>query len=91
MAYLDAGSGSMILIALIAGLCGTCGWVLNIVGAVKAGKIGRPARTRLIFHIIGVFYFPLGGIMGLVWFFNWRKSDKPVMSLDSFPPPPPTA
>ena len=89
MAYLDAGSGSMILIALVAGIFGLVGWVLNIVAAVAAGKIGRPARWRLIFHIIGFFFYPLGGILGLVWLFKWRESDKLNSERSSYPPPPP--
>ena len=90
MAYIDAGTGSLLnFVIFIASLGLIAGWVLNIVGAVFAWRIGRTRRPRFITHIIGFFIYPLGMVMGLIWLFKWRKSDKTTKSLDVFPPPPP--
>jgi hypothetical protein len=90
VAYIDAGTGSLLIFVIfVASLGLMAGWVLNIVGAVFAWQIGRTRRPRFITHIIGFFIYPLGMVMGLIWLFKWRKSDKTTKSLDVFPPPPP--
>jgi uncharacterized BrkB/YihY/UPF0761 family membrane protein len=77
MAYLDAQTGSLIvlLIGLIF-LAAMVGWILNTVAAVFAWKIGRSARTRFILHVIGFFLYPLGSVMGFIWLFKWRENAK---------------
>ena len=90
MAYIVAGTGSLLnFVIFIAWLGLAAGWVLNIVGAVFAWRIGRTRWPRFITHIIGFFIYPLGMVLGLIWLFKWRKSDKTTKSLDVFPPPPP--
>ena len=89
MGYLDAGTGSMLVAALGGGILGIATWVFNIIGLVKASIIGRSARTRLIFHIVGIFFYPIGMVLGLIWVFKWRKSDVRDLALREFPPPPP--
>ena len=89
MGYLDAGTGSMLVAMLGGGLLGIVSWVLNIIGLAKASMIGRSAQTRLIFHIVGIFLYPIGMVLGLIWVFKWRKSDARDLALQEFPPPPP--
>jgi TRAP-type C4-dicarboxylate transport system permease small subunit len=85
MEWMRAGVGLLFASFLSAGL--TAGYVLNIVGAVLSWKIGRTARSRFILHIIGLVSIPLGAVMGLIWLFKWRKSDKVTKASDDFPPP----
>ena len=85
MEWTGAGVGLLFAWFLSAGL--TAGYVLNIVGAVLSWRIVHTARLRFILHIIGLVSIPLGMVMGLIWLFKWRKSDKATKTSDDFPPP----
>jgi hypothetical protein len=78
----------LIIVTVLCGVIST--WVLNIIGSVKASKIGSSANTRLIFHIIGIFFYPIGAILGLIWLFKWRTSDPTNIQQSSYPPPQPS-
>ncbi len=85
MEWTRAGVGLLYAGFLEAGL--TAGYVLKIVGAVHSWRMVRTARFRFILHIIGLVSVPLGVVMGLIWLFKWRKSDKATKASDDFPPP----
>lgn len=85
MAYIDAGTASMLVIILFFMVSP---WILNLVATWRTWKTGNLIRIRFILHIGGIFYFPLGAIMGLIWLFKWRKSDGSTTPLDLPPPPP---
>ena len=89
MGYLDAGTGSLLVAMLGGGVLGIVPWILNIFGLAKASLLGRSARTRFIFHIVGIVLYPIGAVLGLIWVFKWRKSDALQESQNYFPPPPP--
>ena len=77
VAYLDAGTGSMLVVLALAGaLFGLGGWILNIFGLIGASRLGSRGTTRVVFHAIGIVLTPLGSILGIIWLFSWRKSDK---------------
>ena len=55
-----AGIVSMALIGLVA----VIGWVMNIIKIV--GMVGGEITAELVIRGIGVFFFPLGCVMGWV-------------------------
>jgi hypothetical protein len=77
MAYLDAGTGSLLvtLIALVFVIFFGGGWIMNILGAIGASKNGPKGRTRLVFHIIAAVIYPIGSVLGWIWLFWWRRTD----------------
>jgi hypothetical protein len=77
VAYLDAGTGSLIIFLIGAVPLGLFigGWVMNILGAIGASKRGRDGRSRMIVHIVAAVIYPIGCVLGWVWFFVWRKTD----------------
>jgi hypothetical protein len=74
MAYLDGPEMVLMIVTLAGVLLGLSATICNILGLIQAARMGTSARTRLILHAVGIPIYPLGGVMGLIWFFKWRKS-----------------
>jgi hypothetical protein len=84
MAYLDAGTGSMLIFMLSFMWLFVFGWIANIVGLAKTPNLSQNNQGRFVLHIVGIFMWPLGSVVGLIWFFSWRKQS-------TVPPPPPSS
>lgn len=83
MAYIDPGMGFFIFSIFMAIFAlGAMGWVCNIIGLATTPNLFQTNQGRFILHIVGIFISPLGAVMGLLWFFSWRKQTQ-------VPPPPP--
>ena len=77
MAYLESDTTSMVIVALLGGLVGVsvalAGVIFNILGLVAAARQGSTGRSRLILHAVGIPIFFLGWVMGMIYWFTWRK------------------
>lgn len=56
--------GILAYLALIFGLL--AGWVMNLIDVVHLFLANSPLTTLFIGKVIGIFVFPLGGVLG--WF-----------------------
>jgi len=45
-------------------IAGLIGWVFNLVGVVHLAMANAPLTTLFVVRIIGIFAFPLGGVLG---------------------------
>lgn len=71
---------------------GLFGWIANIVGLAKTPNLSQNNQGRFALHIVGIFMWPLGSVVGLIWFFSWRKQPttppQPPMGMWTPPAPP---
>ena len=73
MAFIDGPELILFVVALGGAAIGFSGIIFNILGLIEAARLGPAARNRLILHAIGIPIYPLGWVLGLVWWFKWRK------------------
>jgi hypothetical protein len=74
MAYFDFGTSLMVISAIFGGVLGFAAVAFNIFGLLDHRSAGVPGRQRFILHAIGIPMYPRGAVLGLIWFFKWRKS-----------------